>query len=125
MGDKIKVLIVDDSFDDLERAKNVLEKQDYEVFTSTNGAKALEMLGLEHFNLILVNINMPTFSGYDLLRLLRVRLGNGVKIAYVSVTPEKDVDMSGADGFIQKPYSEEGFLESVKEILNKEKGGNN
>ncbi len=116
-----KILVVDDTFEDLERAKNVLKKGEYDVFTATNGAAALDLLKDDGFALILVNINMPTLSGYDLSRLLRARLGDGAKIAYVSITPKKDVDMDGVNGFIQKPYSEESFLKSVKEIL---EGGN-
>ncbi|HLC87164.1 MAG TPA: response regulator [Candidatus Nanoarchaeia archaeon] len=112
-----KILVVDDDFEDLTRAKTILEKSGYEVFSATNGVAGFDLVKENRFDLILININMPTLSGYDLLRLLRSGPGKKTKMAYVSITPKKDVDMDSVDAFIQKPYSLEGFLKTVKSLL--------
>ena len=111
------ILVVDDEFDELNAMKELLEKEGYKVEAVTNGAKALDALTGNGFELILIDIKMPTLSGFDLLRLLRERLNHKAKMIYVSIIPEKDVAMDDVDGFIQKPFSPETFIAKVKEIL--------
>tara|TARA_Y100000310_G_C20403097_1_gene678346 strand:+ start:384 stop:731 length:348 start_codon:yes stop_codon:yes gene_type:complete len=112
-----KVLIVDDDKEDLETMKSVLEKEGCEVITATNGAEALETLKDDGIQLILIDVKMPTLSGYDLLRLLRERLNHKVKMIYVSIVPEQEVDMDDIDGFVQKPFTPETLMEKVKKVL--------
>ena len=111
------ILIVDDNFDDLSTMKTLVEKAGHKAVPATNGARAIDLLKANGFDLILLDIQMPTLSGYDLLRLLRERLDGQVKMVYVSIVPKKDVDMSGVDGFIQKPFSPASFLAEMKRAL--------
>ena len=87
-----KVLVVDDDFKDLTAMKTILENGGFETVVVSNGAQALDSLEGSSFDLILVDIRMPTLSGYDLLRLMRERLDGKSKMAYVSIVPRKDVD---------------------------------
>lgn len=112
-----KVLVVDDEFSDLETIKTVLLKEGYDVETATNGAQALDILRNIKPDLCLIDIRMPTLSGYDLLRILRERLNHKVKMVYVSIVPKQDVDMSDIDGFIQKPFSPESLISTVKKVM--------
>jgi CheY-like chemotaxis protein len=107
-----KILVVDDDFKDLTLMKSVLEHEGYEVYGATNGAKAIDMLGTQ-FDLILIDIKMPTLSGYDLMRLIRERQNGKSKILFVSIVPKKEVDLSDVDGFIQKPFKTTTFLKSI------------
>ncbi len=59
---------------------------------------------------------MPT-SGYEIIKKLREKVGHKSKIAYVSILPKSDVNMKGADGFIQKPFSNQDFINGVKVLL--------
>ncbi|MBN2126775.1 MAG: response regulator [Candidatus Diapherotrites archaeon] len=113
-----KVLIVDDEFDDLLSMKEILEKEGMKVFTATNGAKALDLLNENQFDIILIDIKMPTLSGYDLLRLLKERVDSKSKILFVSIIPEKEADLSECDGFIQKPFSPKSIVSKIKSVLN-------
>ena len=113
----VKVLIVDDDFEDLNTMKTLLDKAGYETIAVTNGAKAFDALKEDGFGLILIDIKMPTLSGYDLLRLLRERLNHKMPMIYVSIVPRQDVDMSDADAFIQKPFSPKAFLASVEKTI--------
>jgi CheY-like chemotaxis protein len=114
-----KILVVDDSFEDLEQMKAVLEKAGYSVKAATNGAEALDVLRADGFELILIDIKMPTLSGYDLLRLLRERLNHNSKMVYVSIVPKKEVAMDDVDGFVQKPFNEKSLLAEIKRVLGK------
>lgn len=112
-----KILIVDDSFEDLEIMKKALEKEKYGVETATNGAQAIDLAYNEKFDMIIIDIMMPTLSGYDILRLLREKFDGKCKMLYVSVVPKKNVDMTHADGFIQKPFTNKSFVTEVKKVL--------
>lgn len=116
-----KILIVDDDFDDLETMKKIMEKDGHEVIAVTNGARAFDSLKGDGFGLILIDIKMPTLSGYDLLRLMREKVNHKVPMVYVSIVPKEDVDLSDANGFIQKPFSPATFSATIKKILKKHK----
>ena len=64
------VLMVDDNFDDLEKMKDCLPEDKFAVKTSTNDAQALDLLKEGTYDLILIDIQMPTLVavkkfGYD------------------------------------------------------------
>ena len=108
------ILIVDDNLDDLQEMKALLEKQKCVVRIANNGIKALDYVLAEKFSVIIIDIMMPTLSGYDLLRLMKERVKGKVKIIYASVIPKKEVNMEGVDGFIQKPFSKQTLLKAIK-----------
>ena len=112
-----KILVVDDVFDDLQMVKNILAKEDFEIVTVVNGAQALDACNDHHFDLCLLDVKMPILSGYDLVRLLRERLDHKISIIFVTIMPEDSVDMSGVDGFIQKPFTPEQLLNTIKKVL--------
>jgi len=112
-----RVLIVDDVFEDLASMKSVLEANGYKVVVATNGAKAIDATSVDSFDLILVDIKMPTLSGYDLVNLMHERLDNKTKIVFVSIVPKAQARLDKVDGFIQKPFSPDSFIKEVKKIM--------
>lgn len=113
----VKILIVDDDLSDLDVMTELLENEDHEVVKATNGAEAFDLLSGNGFSLILLDIRMPTLSGYDLLRLLREKINHNCPIVYVSIVPKEDVDMQDCEGFIQKPFSPEEFINKVNDVI--------
>ncbi|VVB65884.1 Chemotaxis protein CheY [Candidatus Gugararchaeum adminiculabundum] len=112
-----KILVVDDSFDDLETIKQVLETKKHEVTVATNGAQALNAAKITNFDLILLDIQMPTLSGYDLIGLLKEKMNGRTKVVFVSIIPRREADLTEVDGFIQKPFSPKAVLEEVGRML--------
>ncbi|VVB65885.1 Chemotaxis protein CheY [Candidatus Gugararchaeum adminiculabundum] len=112
-----KILVVDDSFEDLSAIKQALVKEKHVVTTATNGAQALDVVKATTFDLILLDIKMPTLSGYDLFRLLKEKLNGRTKIVFISIVPKGEVDGSGISGFIQKPFSQKSLADGVKKAL--------
>ena len=108
------ILIVDDNLDDLQEMKKILEKEKHIVKIANNGIKALDYLLSEKFSVIIIDIKMPTLSGYDLLRLMKEKVNNKVKMVYASIVPKKEVNMEGVDGFVQKPFSKQTLLKAIK-----------
>jgi CheY-like chemotaxis protein len=112
-----KILIVDDDFDDLSAMKTILEKNKFFVKIATNGAQAIDLANQVNFDIFLVDVKMPTLSGYDLVRLLREKHEGKAKIIFVSIVPKQEVSSKDVDGFIQKPFSTKDFISEIKKIV--------
>ena len=97
--------------------KDALVKEDYEVIMANNGAEAVDAADKTVFDLILIDIMMPTLSGYDLLRLLKEKFNGKMRMAFVTIVPKDEVSLDDIDGFIQIPFKIEEFVSQVKNIL--------
>ena len=111
-----KVLVVDDNKQDLRLMKRLLEKAAYKVVAMTDGAKALATVQKQNFDLFLLDIVMPTLSGYDLSRFMRKKLKKKVPLIFVSMIPKNKVRMKNIDGFIQKPFRSKNFLAEINKV---------
>ncbi|MBT3416909.1 response regulator [Candidatus Woesearchaeota archaeon] len=112
-----KILVVDDSMEDMDKIRVMLSDEECEIFSVDNGADAIDLAGEEEIDLVLLDIKMPTLSGYDLARLLRERYDGSFKIIYSSIIPQKEANMESVDGFIQKPFSKETLIHQIKGAL--------
>ncbi|MBT3404797.1 response regulator [archaeon] len=112
-----KILIVDDDQKDSDSMKSILEAKGYEVLVENNGAEAIDAIDESKFDLIFIDIKMPTLSGYDLLRLLREKVDGTSKMVYVSIIPKNEVNMDAVDGFIQKPFSQETLIQKTEALI--------
>lgn len=108
------ILIVDDNMEDLQEMKKIFEGEKHIVKIANNGVKALDYLLSEKFSVIIIDIKMPTLSGYDLLRLMKERVNGKIKMIYASIVPKKEVNLDGVDAFIQKPFSKQTLLKAIK-----------
>ena len=103
-----RVLIVDDNRDAVSSLAALLEFTGNDVFTAYDGASALEAAEKHRPEVVLMDIGLPTLSGYEVCRRIRERpWGNGmVLIALTGWGQEEDRRKSreaGFDGHIVKP----------------------
>lgn len=99
-----KILIADDeSF--IRECLQILFEDDYAVVQVENGQKAVEMLGREHFDLVLLDIEMPGMSGLEVLGWIRKnKLGS--RVIVLSGCGQEALQKAkslGADAALQKP----------------------
>ncbi len=66
-----KILVVDDATTVRLYYRQVLEKEGFSVEEAANGYEGLEKALMNHFDLLIVDINMPKMDGYALLRQIR------------------------------------------------------
>jgi len=111
------IMIVDDRPDDLQSMYMILTREGYEIVTANGGEEALEKISTASIDLIIIDIMMPNLSGLDLLRLLRERLNHNIPVVLVSIKPEKEVDMSVVNGFVQKPFSPQILVDTISKTL--------
>lgn len=108
----LRVLLAED--DRMLRMLTVkqLEKAGATVVAGEDGAKALEAYVEGEFDCVVTDIMMPKMDGYELSRALRSK---GCKIPIIAVTAAvvgketDDILVSGASGFIPKPFTLEKF----------------
>ena len=105
----MKILIVDDTREDLLLLETILSHVGYEVETALNGVEALEKACRGNFNMIISDILMPRMDGFQLCRKIKTddKLKNIPFIfytaAYVSPQDEKFALSLGVEKFIIKP----------------------
>lgn len=122
MGDKKRILLLDDSSITLEMEKAVLEDRGHKVATATN---LLEFQGqLEKFQpeMILTDLMMPDISGKDIVRVLKQDFHTEkIPIVLFSSKPDDELaviaEQAGADGFLSKSHGIEQLGEMVDEII--------
>ncbi|MBD3313140.1 response regulator [Candidatus Woesearchaeota archaeon] len=117
----VNILVVDDEFDDLKKIKSVLERDGHNITAVTSGSRALEALAGPEFDVVIVDILMPSLCGYELLKILEQRKKYKTSVVFLSIMPGKEFMNSYSDVFIKKPFSTEALLSGIREALGKSK----
>lgn len=81
------ILVADDDRNTRRYMQAVLEDAHYTVTTAKDGAEAMDILGREHIDLIVLDVMMPEMDGYELTRELREAQDN-IPILMVSARQE-------------------------------------
>lgn len=114
---KAKVLIADDEDYIRKLVKNVLESDNMQVVQAENGSEALSIIRNQTIDLIILDIVMDDYDGYDVLGKTRA-MGIYTPIIFLSGKKE-DTDQIigfglGADAYITKPFSPSVLSAQVK-----------
>lgn len=118
------ILIIDDDRDLSGILSDMLEDYGYHTAVAGDGEEALEMLAKQTFHLIILDINLPGQTGFDLCRELRET--STVPVLFSSArTSETDritgFDLGG-DDYLPKPYSMKELLSRVKALIRRTYG---
>lgn len=118
------ILVADDDRNTRRYMQAVLEDAHYTVTTAKDGAEALDILGREHIDLIVLDVMMPEMDGYELTRELREAQDN-IPILMVSArqlpADKKKGFLVGTDDYMTKPVDEEEMLLRIRALLRRAK----
>jgi len=116
------VLVVDDNQQNLELLQAYLEDVDCETVPARDGVEALEIIGKEPPDLILLDVMMPKMSGFEVCKRIK-NDPHTCDIPVIMVTAlnefgdiEHGID-SGTDDFISKPVNKLELTTRVKTML--------
>ncbi|ACK68965.1 response regulator receiver sensor signal transduction histidine kinase [Gloeothece citriformis PCC 7424] len=116
-----KILVVDDSPDNLFLIQTILEEQGLNVILAQDGIAALKLVKEKSPKLILLDVMMPKMDGFEVTRQIR----SNPNIPYIPIllitaydqpSAVKGLDV-GADDFIRKPVDVDELLARVRSLL--------
>src|SRR5437660_1861532 len=82
--DMKKILVVDDKNPVLLQLKRCLERNGYEVYTASRGQEALEIIGQQPVDLVLLDLRLPDINGLQVCKDIRAQ-GLSLPIIIISV----------------------------------------
>lgn len=116
----VRVLVVDDIAANLRLLDAVLTPRGYEVVTASSGQEALDVIAEQDVDVVLLDVNMPGMSGYEVCRRIRdddrTRL---LPVVMVTAAPEEERVLAleaGADDFLRQPLEQPELLARVSSL---------
>ena len=119
-GGNCKLLIVDDEPALRKALRTSLTASGFDVAEARNGDEALSMLPQAPVDVVLLDINMPGWSGIDICRRIRASSERiGIVMVTVRDSEEDKVKAleAGADDFITKPYLLREMIARLRAVL--------
>jgi len=115
-----RVLIIEDDVAILRGLKDNLVAESYEVLTAEDGEEGYRLARNEDPDLIILDLMLPSFSGYEICRKLRDE-GDSVLILMLTARGEEadrilGLDL-GADDYVTKPFSVRELKARVRALL--------
>jgi len=115
----VKILIVDDDRELRELVGFVLRRAGYPVVEAGDGPEAMRQHAVERPDLVILDVNLPGFDGFEVCR--RIRLDSDTPVMMLTVRGEeadqvRGLDL-GADDYLAKPFSPSTLLARVRALL--------
>ncbi len=110
-----RILVVDDEFINRELLTRLLNRNGYVARQASGAEEALDLIARESFDLVLLDVVMPSMSGLECLKLIRQKFSVS-ELPVIMVTGEQDRERvlaafrGGANDYINKPIDREILL---------------
>ena len=116
-----EIVAVDDSVIILKMLNKVLGKR-YTLYAYADGNRALEFLRIKTPHLIILDIDMPGMSGFDMLKSIREENHlKEVPVIFLTSNHDKNIVVkamtSGASDYVVKPIDEDILLRKIDGLL--------
>jgi two-component system, chemotaxis family, CheB/CheR fusion protein len=113
-----RILVVDDNEDSAAMLAALLQFDGHEVFTSTSGAEALEIVPSKSPDVVLLDIGLPGMDGYEIASRMQATLGEETPclVAITGYGRDEDLERTRSAGFrahLVKPVS----FEALRRLL--------
>ena len=116
-----KVLIAEDSSVIQTLTKKILQMQSFDITSVKNGQQVLDILQNEHFDIILMDINMPVMDGMECTRSIRALPDPekaGIPIIAITGNAQNysldEFKEAGINDYLPKPLNFDILVETVK-----------
>lgn len=120
---KKRLLLLEDDTNLNETVCEFLESKGYEMMAVFDGEEAEEAMFEHHFDLFLLDVNVPSLNGFDLLSKVRKEGNTTPAIFLTSLNAIENVEEgyeSGCDDYVRKPFALKELLFRIESILKRE-----
>jgi DNA-binding response OmpR family regulator len=116
----MKILLLEDDVILQEIIEEFLVEAGYAVESFFDGEKALDAIGSGHYDMLLLDVNVPSIDGFEMLSYLR-DIGNTTPAIYITSLSgindlKKGFDL-GADDYLKKPFDLEELNTRIEHII--------
>jgi CheY-like chemotaxis protein len=118
-----RILLAEDNMINQEVASAMLESNGCEVVAVNDGQLALQALADNHFDLVLMDCQMPTMDGFEATRRIRRLASNYSDITIIALTADiqegiiQQCSEAGMNDYLSKPFTHDSLLEIVTKWL--------
>lgn len=116
----MRILVVEDEPNLNKLIVKKLEMEHYSVDACLNGSDALDYLKMTEYDAVVLDIMLPAFSGFDILKLMRENSDNTPVIFLTAMDGVDDRVKgleAGADDYLVKPFAFDELTARVKAII--------
>lgn len=118
---KIKILVAEDNEYNFELIKETLADENIEIFHAACGTEAVDVfLRNKDIHLLLLDIKMPGFSGYEILEKIRAVNPEIVAIAqtaYVISDETESIKKAGFNELLMKPIDPNVLINTIRKLM--------
>jgi signal transduction histidine kinase/CheY-like chemotaxis protein len=117
-----KILVVEDNKINQIVTKKILESNNFKCSITEDGYAAINLLESQHFDIILMDINMPIINGFETSKLIRKK---GFTIPIIALTAydkqeiTEQVLSSGMNDIIIKPFEQAKLFQVINKLVTK------
>jgi CheY-like chemotaxis protein len=114
----MKILLADDDEEVLAALNNVLRSEGHEVIVAANGREAIERFGKGHFDIALLDLNMPVKGGWDTFERLTT-IHPLLPIIVITARPDQYplAVAAGVGALMEKPLDLPLLLRAIEDLL--------
>jgi len=121
----MRVLLIEDDSATAQSIELMLKSESFNVYTTDLGEEGVDLGKLYDYDIILLDLNLPDMSGYEVLRTLRLSM---VKTPILILSGMAGIEDKvrglgfGADDYVTKPFHREELVARIHAVVRRSKG---
>ncbi len=121
----MRVLLIEDESATAQSIELMLKSESFNVYTTDLGEEGIDLGKLYDYDIILLDLNLPEMSGFEVLRKLRVSKVKSSILILSGLAGIEDKIQGlgfGADDYMTKPFHRDELVARIRAIVRRSKG---
>ena len=124
-GKKMRVLLIEDDSATAQSIELMLKSESFNIYTTDLGEEGVDLGKLYDYDIILLDLNLPDMSGYEVLRTLRLAKVKTPILILSGLAGIEDKVRGlgfGADDYMTKPFHKDELIARIHAVVRRSKG---
>jgi two-component system cell cycle response regulator CtrA len=124
-GTRMRVLIIEDDISTAQSIELMLKSASFNVYTTDLGEEGIDLGKIYDYDIILLDLNLPDMSGFEVLRSLRVSKVRTPTLILSGLAGIEDKVKGfgfGADDYMTKPFHKDELVARIHAVVRRSKG---